>query len=91
MYEESNQPMNIYPLLVGVGKSPTAELYVTDLLAVVTLPPFALNVKVYVLAFHCAFNVRVLFVIPYCPFTYFHFPVQLVQLTFVGSYQPLKV
>ena len=36
---------------------PYVESYVTLLLAVDTLPPFALNVTVYVFAVHCAVNV----------------------------------
>ena len=37
------QPWNVYPVLVGVGIDPYVELYVTVVLAVETLPPFALN------------------------------------------------
>ena len=38
------QPLNVYPLRVGVGNEPTAEPDVTVQDEGVTLPPFALNV-----------------------------------------------
>ena len=51
------QPLNVHPVRVGVGNVPYVESYVTLLLAVDTLPPFALNVTVYVFASHCAYRV----------------------------------
>ena len=52
-----NHPLNVYPVRVGVGNVPYVESYVTLLLAVDTLPPFALNVTVNDFAVHCAYRV----------------------------------
>ena len=42
------QPLNVYPVLVGVGNSPYVVPYVTVLLVGVTaFPPFVSNVTVY--------------------------------------------
>ena len=50
------QPINLYPVLVGVGKVPYSESNVTFLLEGDTFPPFALNVTIYVLGVQCAYN-----------------------------------
>ena len=39
-------PLNVYPLLVGVGNVPYVLPYVIVLLVGLTLPPFALYVNV---------------------------------------------
>ena len=54
-----NQPLNVYPSLVGVGKSPYVKSYVTFLFDVVVFPPFVSNVTLYVFAVHCAYTVIV--------------------------------
>ena len=40
-----NQPINVYPVLVGVGRVPYVESYVTSLLCGETVPPFASKVN----------------------------------------------
>ena len=39
-------PWNVYPVLVGVGSVPYVDPYVTVMLLVDTVPPFALKVIV---------------------------------------------
>ena len=54
-------PLNVYPLLVGVGNSPYVLSYFICLLVGVTVPPVALYFNVYSLASHFAYKSSLLF------------------------------
>jgi len=54
---EVYHPSNEYPVLVGVGRVPYVELYVTVLLVVLDDPPFAFRVTLIVFAVQLAVTV----------------------------------